>query len=62
MRVGAVGMLIAVVVSLAQFTFSDIFIVAIAAVSSFALLESKVNVSLLVMGAATVGVLAKLLV
>jgi chromate transporter len=60
-KVGAVGAIVAVTISLAQIAFPDLLTILIAAVSLLVLLKLKVNMSLLVIAAGAIGVLTKML-
>jgi chromate transporter len=60
-RVGAVGVILAVLGSLVQTAFPDLLTIAIAVVSLVAILKFKVNMSLLVILAGALGVLIRLL-
>ncbi|MBS7626892.1 chromate transporter [Candidatus Bathyarchaeota archaeon] len=60
-KAGAVGAILAVVWSMAATAFPDLLTVAIAVTSFVVILKSKVNLSLLVVGAGGLGVLTKLL-
>ncbi|MFH0848438.1 MAG: chromate efflux transporter [archaeon] len=61
-KAGAVGIILAVVGSLAKVAFPDLLTIGIAAVSLVAILKFRANMSLLVIVAGALGILTKLLV